>query len=334
MAKYTTKRSLGAKIAWGLTVLGIAGAAVGGVSYARNEALDYMDENKIFDVEKVDSQLDYWGGDDRYVDNSYNKFTFKSNSIYDHFNVGDRPVKVAYAANISESERQNYNHVFEYLNEIFEVINPKYKFEIVDTYQSNSDIFISNEPVSSTSGGPEIGAYVRPQAHFLHSSKVTRADIVMNSNVEACDTYKRYMLLHEMMHVLFGSLDVNENESQTFSVYNSGDVGFLYKKVESAKVAEKLGEEEYKGDCAFQTIAEKNSYVAFLPTDLSTVIALYGDMSVPGNVENYKVLLQEHLQQSYKLFGDNQPYYENGFEIPTPSVNVELENDDKGQSKE
>lgn len=334
MAKYTTKRNLGAKIAWGLTVLGLAGVAVGGVSYARNEALDYMDENKIFDVEKVDSQLDYWGGDDRYVDNSYNKFTFKKNSIYDHFNVGDRAVKVVYAANVSEAERQNYNHVFDYLNKIFEVINPKYKFEITEGYQANSDIFISNEPVSSTNGGPEIGAYVRPQADFLHSSKVTSADIVMNSNVDACDTYKRYMLLHEMMHVLFGSLDVNENESQTFSVYNSGDVGFLYKKVESAKVVEKLREGEYKGDCAFETTAEKNSYVAFLPTDLSTLIALYGDMSVPENVENYKVLLQEHLQQSYKLFGDNQPYYESGFEIPTSSSNTVLEGEQEDQSKE
>ena len=324
MAKYSKRKILKATIAWGLTSLAVAGMLTS-CNYMTDEALDYINANPIFAIEKVDEQLEYWGGDSRYVEQSYNKFLFKNNSIYDHFYVGERPAKVAYSAAISEAERENYNHVFEYLNSVFEVVNPKYKFEIVEG-KNNCDIYIDEDFVSDT-----IGAYVNPKQDSLHTSQVESANIFMNTNIEASDTYRRYMLLHEMMHVLFGSSDVDIYQSQTFSVYNYPDVSFMARKVEEARVVEEIEEGKYTGNCAFETTAEKNGFVQFLPTDLSTLIALYGDMSNPENVESYKVLLNEHLQQSYKLYGDYQPYYEKGFTIPTPSQSTELGGDEKEQ---
>lgn len=322
MAKIGKKKILKATIAWGLTVFAVAGMMTS-CNYMTDEALDYINANPTFAIEKVDEQLEYWGGDSRYVEQSYNKFLFKDNTIYDHFNVGERPARVAYSDVMTEQERENYNHVFEYLNSVFEVVNPKYKFEIVEG-KGNCDIYIDKDSVSE-----DIGAYVKPKQDSLHTSQVESANIFMNTNIEASDTYRRYMLLHEMMHVLFGSPDVNIYQSKTFSVYNSPDVAFMARKVEEAKVVEEIEEGKYTGDCAFQTTDEKNGFVQFLPTDLSTLIALYGDMTNPENVENYKVLLQDHLQQSYKIYGDFQPYYEKGFEIPTPSQSTELDGSEK-----
>ena len=66
MAKIGKKKILKATIAWGLTVFAVAGMMTS-CNYMTDEALDYINANPTFAIEKVDEQLEYWGGDSRYV---------------------------------------------------------------------------------------------------------------------------------------------------------------------------------------------------------------------------------------------------------------------------
>ena len=76
------------------------------------------------------------------------------------------------------------------------------------------------------------------------------------------------------------------------------------------------------------TLEEKNSFVSMLPTDVSTLISIYGDSSKIENRIAYIDLLQETLAKNKKVFDINysqfglnattieQAYYEEGFELP------------------
>ncbi|MBO5885072.1 MAG: hypothetical protein J6Q51_04675, partial [Clostridia bacterium] len=77
------------------------------------------------------------------------------------------------------------------------------------------------------------------------------------------------------------------------------------------------------------TLEEKNSFVSMLPTDVSTLVALYGDSSTSENRKAYIDLLKEVLATNKKIFDidysqfgslssrvTEQPYYEDGFVLP------------------
>ena len=63
------------------------------------------------------------------------------------------------------------------------------------------------------------------------------------------------------MHILYGSDDIDFTQSKTASLYNYDDVSIITRMVHYDK----------------KDIVDNNSYITLMPTDVSTLIAIYGD---------------------------------------------------------
>ena len=279
-----------------------------GITYGTftHKAKEYIKNNPSFNQTKVVQQVDYWGGDLRYIDSNYNDWLMTTSPLSTHFYVGDRPIQVGYSKNVPENKKAEFDKTFDYFNKIFEVINPKYKFITNYNSKANCDIFLEFAILDD-----KVGAQVKTKPDDINPSKLESAHIWMNSTYMDNNTTLRFYLAHEMMHVLMGAHDVNEYQSQTFSVFNSGDVGFLCSKIDSAKIPTRP---EQVNTQNYLTQEQKDSYITLLPTDVSTLIAIYGNPTAE-NSEKYLQLLTDTYQSCKNFFGD-QPYYKKGYSLP------------------
>ena len=284
---------------------------------------DYNQSNQIFDVDKVDKYIDYYGGDSRYVDTASTSNIFANQELCTHFNPEHTgPINVVVSKEFSYNDIKQIKYAFDHINEIFEVINPRYKFNVtVSDNFKNSDIEITYDNIASN----QVGARAYETKKNNNSSRITHAKISVNENMQLSDAYKRYIILHEMLHVLLGSEDVNERESETFSVYNYGDVAFMQNQINKALI---IGSDDIPKYTTLpvMTREEQRSFVSYTPVDVSTLIAVYGDSSSKENRNKYLELLQKVYADNCKVFKDYQPYYVDGFELPKP----EKSNNDNG----
>ena len=267
----------------------------------------YFDENRIFDIQKVDKMLELWGGDERYVDSRLIPGTSQRNEIYNHFkNKKGQPIVVQYSPSLSDEDINQFNYCFDYFNKIFKVINSDYSFITEKTSDESCDIYVGYNNLHDS----KVIAITKPIYNETHSSQIKQADIIFNTHLgrEISKSYKRHCMMHELMHAMLGSDDVDESQSQTFSLYNYMDVAFMSSQVDACS-------EEHK-----------ESFVTLLPTDLSTFISLYGDDISIEKKLSYVDLLNSTLENCYEIFGYRQPYYEEDFEIPTRQNIEELEN--------
>lgn len=274
--------------------------------YFTFKASEYVKEHPQFSYSSVVDRVQYWGGDLRYIDQNQHIISGKTSPLSTHFNVGNRPIKVGYSSNVAKEQKEQFDHTFEYFNELFEVINPQYKFETAYSKKSACDIYIEFDDLQSM-----IGANVNTKTDFINPSKITSAHIRVNNNYNNDNTNLRFYLAHELMHVLMGADDVNPMQSKTFSVFNSPDVGFICKKVNGTKLATSPDQVGLPG---YMTQEQKDSYVTLLPTDISTLIAIYGDTSTESKVK-YLELLQS-TKAECKLFFGSQPYYSADYKLP------------------
>ena len=335
-------------------------------------AKDIPDTNPMYKEEKVQTDLTYYGGDDRYVATSiydrplpqpYYSSPFnnsKKNESVNHFDTGhNNNIKIGYSLNIDSNMTQQFNYVVDYLNEVFKVINPEYHFvtDIAHTAQ-DCDIFVTNKKINMDTVS-ETDEYNVGAATYLNHNKNTptiieSARIEFNSKLEFSTPQLRYYMLHEMLHILYGSRDVNWKYSQTFSVYNYDDVYYTvsqicqaYESLEDYKngtinniggkfvddynMKDKNGNIiETKKSLPIMSLQEKNSFVSLFPTDVSTLISIYGDSSKIENQKAYINLLYKTLETNKKLFDINPakygeenteetislPYYKPDFKLP------------------
>ena len=269
---------------------------------SRKKAQEYFSQNQTFDIKKVDSMIDYWGGDSRYVKQSFNPNTYQYNKIYNHFkNKKGEPIVVHYSNSISIDQQVQFDYVFKYLNDVFEVVNPNYTFIAQSGTSSNCDIYIEFTDIDKViNTNQEVLACTKVNYDSFNNSQISSAEIYCDKNIDVSNSYKRLALVHEMMHVLYGSGDVNENLSQTFSIYNYGDVSYMSYVIDRSKNTEL-----------------QESYVFMTPTDLSSLISLYGDNTKTENKLAYLELLNNTLTSCSEVFGPRQPYYEKGYNLPT-----------------
>ena len=258
----------------------------------RNTSTAYDNENPIFDVDKVNSDLDFYGGDERYVVEDFNFRAFGYNESYNHFKPEhDGPIKVVVDTSLNENMLKQIQTAYDYINSLFAVINDNYKFEVVyEKATKDYDILI----IEDRHIDGMIGAQTK-NTHSNPNSRITKSVITYNTKHEISNAYHRQIILHEMLHVLLGNYDVNEEESETFSTFNYGDLGYME-----------------------QIISMKNndSICLYTPLDVSTLISVYGDSSVKENKEKYLDLLNKVYTRNVVLFSDKQPYYEKGFDYP------------------
>lgn len=306
----------------------ILAGGVGAVYTYGNETVEqYNNANQVYNIDKVKEDLKFYGGDSRYVDKNLTLFGLKKTELNTHFNIGEeRAIKVGYSSNISEEYKQQFQHTFDYVNSIFKVINPNIRFEIVSDSQKNCDVWIQGKPLKK-----DAGMSIQIETDRINASQITGATINVNSNLELSTPQQRFYLIHELLHLLTGSADVNYYQSPTFSVYNYNDMGFIVSQVETAWESEEEKKEATNGHFAtlrpVLTAEEKNSWVTYLPTDIGTLIALYGDSSIPSNKEAYITLLNETLKDCSEKFGKYQPYFVDDFVVPQNST-TDTDDDD------
>lgn len=268
---------------------------------SQQKAQDYFSKNQTFDIEKVDSMIDYWGGDSRYVEQSFNTYTFQYNKIYNHFkNKNGEPIIVHYSDTFEPDQQVQFDYVFNYLNSVFEVINPNYTFIAQSGTKANCDIYIEFTDIKKlVNTTEEVLACTMLKHDSFHNSQIASAEIYFDKNATVSKSYKRLALMHEMMHVLYGSGDINEYASQTFSLYNYMDVAYMSRVLTSSSTE------------------LQDSFTFMMPTDLSTLISLYGDNTKDENKLAYLDLLNNTLNKCKEVFGNRQPYYEDGYSLPT-----------------
>ena len=282
-----------------------AGLLFGGYNAGRNQAQAYVDNNQMFTEEKVDADLAYYGGDTRYVNDRYNMFLFDS-PIYAHFAPEkiNGEIVVGFKDNISDEYMEEIEDVLEYYNSLFDVINPDYHF--VAKRESDLDscnILVESKPLQRIDQNSIVGAMVEQNFDFVNNSKMKSANVYINSNYDFDGLTLRFAFAHEMMHILYGSKDVNGYESPTVSVYNSPDVNLIVSDFKSPYSA--LNKDHLDMD----------SFVNLFPVDVATLIAIYGDSSKPENVNNYLKLMHENLDYCKNIYG-RQYYFEDGFTLP------------------
>lgn len=309
-------------------------------------------ENEIFEEDKVMEDVEYYGGDERYVRNKSDLLTVFTNDktkYMTHLDTGhNAEIKVGYdQATVTDEQIVQFNHTFNHLNYLFDTINPDYHFVTGRYSAKESDIYVDFKNLSyiKVDEGMIAGATTDWDFDFRNSSVIKGAKIHFNNQVELATPELRYFMAHEMMHVLYGSYDVNDMQSPTFSVYNYCDVSYIvgqisraYESIDDYKngVIKSIGghwKDLLEGwgtpHLPVMTLEEKHSFVSLLPTDVSTLVAIYGDSSTIENKRAYLDLLNEVLATNKKIFDidrtkygeiDNnpteQPYYDDDFTLP------------------
>ena len=311
----------------------IAGGIGTVYKYGSGPVTEYNQQNQIYSIDKVKEDLEFYGGDSRYVDSKNSLYGLKKAELYSHLNISEnRAIKIGYASTITKDEKVQFQHVFDYINSIFKVIDPDIKFEVVDQSQENCDIWIKKDVL-----GKNTGMNIVTERDLLTGSKLTGAVINVNSTIEMSTPQQRFYMLHEFMHLLTGSNDIDYTTSPTFSVYNYNDMGFIVDQIENAWESEEEKKEATNGKFAtvrpIMSEEEQNSWVSYLPTDVGTLIALYGDSSIPENKAAYIDLLNQTLEECSNVFGPRQPFFEDDFVVPkNPEPQTPNNNDDTNES--
>ncbi len=308
-------------------------------------------QNQIFEKEKIIQDISYFGGDIRYIDDNFNIFNLLTKNKTDycnHLKAKNTEYIIGYdESTVTPEVAKQFDYVIEHINYLFSIINPNYKFKTGFYSQKDCDIYIDFRNIPKLifdNDSENIGAYVNLKFNNQNKSQVESAKIHFNKNMEFITPQLRYFLLHEMMHILYGSKDIDYTQSETFSIYNYNDINFIISQISWAFESV----EDYKNSVykpldpnivqlytsglkpflPLLTVEEKNSFVSLLPTDVSTLIAIYGDSSKIENKKAYINLLNEILEKNkkvfdidYSVYGENLPktsqyYYKDDFMLP------------------
>lgn len=314
----------------------IGGIATPIYKYGNDKVQEYNQANAVFRQEKVNKDIEFYGGDSRYVDTNFHIFNLGNDKLYNHFDLNEnRSVRIVYDNNITDRQKEQFQHTFDYINSVFKVLDPSIHFEVVEGSKSDADIYIQQKAIANNMDGSKVGMNIVTETDSINKSQLVGATINVNTSVEMNDSEMRFYMLHEMYHLLTGSSDVNERESETFSIYNYGDVAFLVSQIETAWESEEEKKEAMDGHMVTMrpvlSAEQKDSFVTFLPTDLGTLIALYGDSSIQSNKEAYIKLLTENHDLCKSIFG-RQPFFVDGYELPKiekqdTNTNVKDDND-------
>lgn len=358
MAKFSIKKLLG----FGLAASIVTGGVIFGAD-TTNKSIEAMNDyvqdenNMVFEEDKVNEDMVYYGGDEGYLEmktNLVTPYVKDKVKLYNHFDPGhDGDIKVGFDKTVTDEQITQFNYTFDHLNYVFDVVNPDYKFATGRFSKKDCDIWVDFSRVGIASEeGKVVGAYVDWDFDFYNPSVIRSAEIHFNKELNFNTPELRYIMLHEMQHILFASHDLESSKQEGFSTYSSFDMNFILKQISCAYesledyqngtirsmgghwkptfiIQDSNGNPIGRPFLPLMTREEKNSFVSLLPIDASTLVALYGDSSKPENRQAYLKLLHEILAKNkkvfdidYSQFGENhwkvteQPYYDTGYKLP------------------
>jgi len=252
------------------------------------QASNYRKNNAVFAKEPTESAMRFFGGDMRYLSEDRNIFSLGRTELYKHMdNYGSGPITVSWSTELNASQVQQIQYVFDYLNDIFSVINPSMSFELRGPGKS------ANVKIAFKSGMQE---YEIMETHsftdITSASRITRANVYINKDYDLSEANMRLCLLHEAMHFLIGCEDFPEETFEQVSLMNYNDLSFVSAVVQCQDV--KLAR-EVEGYVPF---------TSFMPVDLASLIAVYGDMSNKENVDRYTKLISDTVDLCENYLGE------------------------------
>lgn len=299
--------------------------------FLANEII-YTNNNDIFACGKVKDDLAYYGGDEGYIKETFSITHFK-NSLVRHIDTGHNDkIVVGYSENLTEEQIKQYNLFFDYLNDTFEVINPNYRFYTTIATKNNCDIYIESCSFQERFNFKyKYTATTEIEYNPLNNSKIEGATIYMNNFYNLNNVQQRFILAHEVFHVLTGANDLSSDLSGSVS-YPMSVFAYMPNNHIISAIKSSYDPETEKPTSSYSLPMDseiKESWVSYMPFDLSALVAIYGDSSIEENRQAYLTLLNNKLDECLNLFTDENPFYYEGYTLPKPDNEKETDGENE-----
>lgn len=250
-------------------------------------------------AKKVNESLSYYGGNERYLrkdafDFGYVKFIPKDT----------QHIKVGVSDSFTEEQKKQFSYFYNYLNSVFEVINPKYKFELQNVQGlSDCDIYID---FASFSGDERfVAAQTNNNYSYFDTHRINKNTIYFNNDIELTNAQLRVFLAHEMLHALTGASDVKYDSSLPVSVFEYASANAM---------VQDLNFYQYLDDTE-KNLKIYNEFITYMPYDLSALMSIYGNIKDENNKQNCIKLLNDTLNVCTEVFGEMK-YFDEGYTLP------------------
>lgn len=277
------------------------------VLYAKNIVPPMIQSNQI------NIALNYYGANSNYLGKSFMSVGYRKFCPKD-----TKHIKVGYSSNITDEQLQQFNYYYDYLNSVFEIINPNYHFETGKSDKLNDcDIYVEFTPFSKMGKiGDKIVAFVDYKEAILDYNKIKKDIIYFDSEKDFSKAELRFYMAHEMLHALTGNEDIGLGTDLPMTVFGYKSLNEIIYNVEN-----------YRNYKSYEENKEiQDEFITYMPYDLSALISLYGNIKDEQNRNNCISLLKDTLKTCQEVLYDEGKYFEDEYILP--DTNIENEEDD------
>ena len=307
--------------------------------------------NKVQSNE-VDKALDYYGGISNYLGTS------GFSKAYSKFVTNDtKNIRVGVDATVNEKTEAQLALCVNYLNEMFDVINPNYHFNTIRVEKKEDcDIFIQvgdiKEEYQKMDNNVIAVTYDRKQKNFLSYFQIGSAKMIYNVNYIDDLTLFRISVMHEFEHVLLNNSDLTYNKEEKYTHYTVpfsvlsywhveninaylnykylvyqpfkdyfSNENVNYAPIDLTPLIEKYG----NANDALKGYIE-NEFVFYTPFDIAAYAARYGDLNNEQNKKDCTNLIIDAYEKCKYIFGENRDYFLQQTELNSKGYPVKFEN--------
>lgn len=287
IAKKHTIRTL-ATLATGFGIL----FAHHGVEYKINKAQS----------EKINLALDFYGGADRYL----NDYFWGTYIKFAPYNTKD--IKVGVDSSVPEKTKKEIVYCVDYINDMFAVINPNYHFKVIDANTiKNCNIYVSFDNLaerfdSSFAIARAVTTNVELR-NIFNCIDYAKAEIVFNSKMNKESCYDRMTFLHEMMHALLLTDDLQYGWAEKYTQYSVPFSLMSYSNYEQITVTLDRYN-KYEDENLNKQV--KDTFVGYTPFDLAAFASRYGDIENEQNRIDCTNLIIDAYQKYKEVFGEKK----------------------------
>lgn len=262
--------------------------------------------NKV-ESAQVDKAVDFYGGADVY----FGKSIF---GPYVEFKTSDtKNIKFGVDKSTDEKTKQQLNFCIDYINSVFDVINPNYHLNTVDV-DNNKDCDIYFSVSNFAIDYPNILSNTmaitknRKSDNIFDLYNYKHADIYYNTKYLE-NAYIRCTMLHEIvMHCLLGNNDLSYDETQQYHHYNVPFSVLSYKHSTNMILTLKYYELYNKGEKKDKEYLEylQNEFTTIAPFDVIALASRYGNLNDERNKKDCVKLIIDTYRKCYEVFGENK----------------------------
>ncbi len=265
-----------------------------GIQYAVNKAQS----------NKVNIALDYYGGSEEYLGKGifgpYLKFK----------TLDTKHIKIGIDSSVSSSTAQQFNYCFDYINDIFKVINPNYHFDIINVNSKDEcNIYVRvadfNEEFSEFSKNTVAATTGRNPLTFISYYSMGSAEIIYNEAYTNDPICERFTMCHEMMHAILENHDLTYNENELIN-HHSAPYSVLSYEHSTNMMKNLKYFNKYDDEKKNQEILDK--FITFTPFDIAAFAARYGNFKDEANRKACTQLIVDTYKACYEIFG-NKKYF-------------------------